>query len=536
MTDPETSQPAWPVPPPGPSRLRNLRLPLLVGLLSLALTGWLWHHENQAAEARMQTDFDFSVRQSVSRIEERIASYEQMLRAARGLFEASDAVSRDDFQSFVSALMGGSAPSGLQLMAFTPLLPAGQIPGHVATRRAPGDADYAIRPGDGSGPVAPVTYIAPPTPGNRAALGHNLYADPLRRKAMLQARDSGGIAITSRIALRLDAPHNKPAFAMYLALYTRGQPDDTPASRQAAVYGWVHIAFRLADLIASMPGEGSPGIALRIYDGPEALAERLMFDSEPEADSPLPRFTAIKHIEFPQHRWALQVRSTPAFELGQSNKPARIIAGAGVCVSLLLALFTWQLVTGRARAFARAQAMTRELREREEYMRHMAQHDPLTQLPNRALFSDRLQAALARARRERSRAALMFVDLDHFKPVNDACGHAVGDSLLIAATERMRECLRESDTLARVGGDEFVVLLPHIDSRDDARQVAERIRTSIALPFQIGPHQIDISASIGICIFPEHAGDEVSLMKCADTAMYQAKDAGRDRLFFADEA
>lgn len=537
MTAPETSQRAlFPMPPSPPPQFRNLRLPLLVGLLSLALTGWLWHHENQAAEARMRADFDFSVRQSVSRIEERIASYEQLLRAARGLFEASDAVSREDFQSFVSALMGGSAASGVQLMAFTPLLPAGLIPGHVATQRALGDPDYTIRPGDGSGPVAPVTYIAPPTPGNRAALGHNLYADPLRRKAMLQARDSGGIAITSRIALRLDAPHDKPAFAMYMALYNRGQPGDTPAGRQAAMYGWVHIAFRLADLIASIPGEGSPGIALRIYDGPEVVAERLMFDSEPGAASPLPRFTAIKHIEFAQHRWALQVRSTPGFELGQSNKPARIIAGAGICVSLLLALFTWQLVTGRARAFAQAQAMTRELREREEHMRHMAQHDPLTQLPNRALFSDRLQAALARARRERSRAALMFVDLDHFKPVNDACGHAVGDSLLIAATERMRECLRESDTLARVGGDEFVVLLPHIDSRDDARQVAERIRASIALPFQIGPHQIDISASIGICIFPEHAGDEVSLMKCADTAMYQAKDAGRDRLFFADEA
>ena len=534
MTDPETSHPASPaVPPPAPPRLRNLGLPVLVGLLSLALTGWLWHHEQQAAEARMRADFDFSVRQSVSRIEARVASYEQMLRAARGLFEASDAVSRDDFQSFVSALMGGSAASGVQLMAFTPLLPAGQLPRHVATRRALGDPDYTIRPDHDGGPVAPVTYIAPLTPGNRAALGHNIYTDPLRRKAMLQARDSGGIAITSRIALRLDAPHDRPAFAMYLALYTRGQPDDTPASRQAAVYGWVHIAFRLADLIASMPGEGSPGIALRIYDGPEALAERLMFDSEPEADSPLPRFTAIKHIEFPQHRWALQVRSTPGFELGQSNKPARIIAGAGICVSLLLALFTWQLVTGRARAFARAQAMTRELREREEYMRHMAQHDPLTQLPNRALFSDRLQAALARARRERSRAALMFVDLDHFKPVNDACGHAVGDSLLIASAERMRECLRESDTLARVGGDEFVVLLPHIDDRTDAELVAGRIRAALAQPFSIDGRELSISASIGIGIFPEHGADDVSLMKSADDAMYRAKDIGRDQLVFA---
>ena len=165
-------------------------------------------------------------------------------------------------------------------------------------------------------------------------------------------------------------------------------------------------------------------------------------------------------------------------------------------------------------------------------MRHMAQHDPLTQLPNRALVSDRLQAALARARRDRNRAAVMFVDLDHFKPVNDACGHAVGDSLLIASAERMRECLRESDTLARIGGDEFVVLLPQIDDREDAQQVAERIRASIARPFQIGPHTINISASIGICIFPDHGDDEASLMKCADGAMYRAKDMGRDRLIF----
>ena len=535
MTDPETSHPASPaVPPPAPPRLRNLGLPVLVGLLSLALTGWLWHHEQQAAEARMRADFDFSVRQSVSRIEARVASYEQMLRAARGLFEASDEVSKEDFQRFVTALIGGPEFSGVQLMAFTPRLPAADIPRHVATRKALGDTDYTIRPSDETDPVAPVTYVAPPTPGNRAALGHNLYTDPLRRKAMLQACDSGGIAITSRIALLIDAPLKKPAFAIYLALYAKGHPSDAPASRQAALEGWVHMAFRLADMIASMPGEGSPGIALRIYDGPEAVPAQLMFDSDPDAASATPRFTAIEHIEFPQHSWTLQVRSTPGFELGHSNNPAHIIAGAGICVSLLLALFTWQLVTGRARAFAKAQAMTRELREREEHMRHMAQHDPLTQLPNRALFSDRLQAALARARRERSPAALMFVDLDHFKPVNDACGHAVGDSLLIAAAERMRECLRESDTLARIGGDEFVVLLPHIDSRDDARQVAERIRASIALPFHIGPHLISISVSIGICIFPDHADDEVGLMKCADVAMYRAKELGRDRLSFGD--
>ncbi|MBP8133429.1 MAG: GGDEF domain-containing protein, partial [Zoogloea sp.] len=228
------------------------------------------------------------------------------------------------------------------------------------------------------------------------------------------------------------------------------------------------------------------------------------------------------------------ILSTPEFEQRYSHDSAHIIAIAGSGVSLLLAVLTWQLATGRARAFARAQAMTRELRESEERMRHMAQHDPLTHLPNRALFSDRLQAALARARRDSAGAGLMFVDLDHFKPVNDAYGHAVGDHLLVAATKRMRDCLRESDTLARVGGDEFVVLLPHIDTRDDARLVAERIRTSLALPFLIDNHALAISASIGIGIFPEHGSDDVTLIKSADDAMYRAKDAGRDRLVFAD--
>ncbi len=511
---------------------RNLRLPLFVGLLSLALTGWLWHHENQAAQARLRADFDFAVRQSVSRIEERVASYEQLLRATRGLFDASDEVSRDDFEHFADALMNGSDLSGLQAMLFTPMLTAAEAPRHVATQRAL-EQDYTIWPDEGTEPVTPVTYVAPATPLNHRALGHNLYADPIRRTALDQARDSGKVAITSRLTLRMDQPTPQPSFAMYMALYRKTQPSDTPATRRAAAYGWVHVVFRIGDLMASLHGETPPGIALRLYDGPGVAADTLMYDSSAD-DMATPRFTAVEHIGFPQHQWTLQARSTPAFGQDYSKNPARIIAAAGVCVSLLLALFTWQLVTGRARAFAQAHSMTRELREREERMRHMAQHDPLTQLPNRALFSDRLQAALARARRDRNRAGLMFVDLDHFKPVNDACGHAVGDSLLIAAAARMRECLRESDTLARIGGDEFVVLLPQIEDHNDAQQVAERIRASIARPFQIGPHTINISASIGICIFPDHGNDEAGLMKCADGAMYRAKEMGRDRLILGN--
>ena len=516
-------------------RPKALLLPLFVGLLSLTLSTWFWRHEQRTLDANLRANFDFSVRQTTSRIEQRLATYEQMLRGARGFFDASSEVTHDDFHNYVNALTSGGDFAGLQIMAFTPHLGGHQMAAHTAARRARGEGGYSILPAGERDSAAPVTYVAPATPLNRKALGLDLYTEPIRHEAMRQARDSGTIAITPRVTLLMDDARTQAGFAMFLAIYDRSLPTDNVAHRQASLRGWVHVAFRLQDLMASLYGEGTPGIALRIYDGVRTNPNSLMFDSHADAGSSTEgRFNTLEYISFPQHNWTLQIRSTPDFERRYSHDSARIIAVAGGGVSLLLAALTWQLVTGRARAYAHAQTMTRELRESEERMRHMAQHDPLTHLPNRALFSDRLQAALARARRDSARAGLMFVDLDHFKPVNDAYGHAVGDQLLVAATLRMRECLRESDTLARVGGDEFVVLLPHIDSHLDARLVAERIRAALACPFTIDGHALHISASIGIGIFPEHGSDDVVLMKSADDAMYRAKDIGRDRLIFAD--
>lgn len=518
-----------------PALVTNLLLPTAVGLFSLALTGWLWQHERETLDASRRADFDFSVRQAAGRIEQRIATYEQMLRAARGLFNASDDVSASDFRRFVDDLIAGTELSGLQAMIFTPYLASHQIASHVATRRRTDSPGYTIEPPPGGrDPVAPVTYIAPDSPINRRALGHDLFTSPPRREAMLQARDSGTVAISPKIHLKMDQAVTSPAFAIYLAVYEPGRPTDSVANRQAALRGWVHIAFRIHDLMASLYGEIAPGVALRIYDGTRTDSDSLMFDSDPDAtDAAPPRFATTEYISFPQHTWALRIRTTPAFDQHHSRRSARIIAIGGGLGSLLLALFTWQLTTGRSRAHARAQVMTCELRASEERMRHMAQHDPLTQLPNRALFSDRLQAALARARRDRQLAGLMFVDLDRFKTINDLFGHAVGDRLLVAASARMRECLRESDTLARLGGDEFVVLLPHIDSPADAELVAERIRATLVQPFGLDGHELHISASVGIGIYPDHGLDDTALMKSADDAMYRAKDVGGNRLNFA---
>lgn len=172
--------------------------------------------------------------------------------------------------------------------------------------------------------------------------------------------------------------------------------------------------------------------------------------------------------------------------------------------------------------------VTRDISERkrtEQRIAYMARHDPLTDLPNRLLLEDRLRQALLASRRHHHQLALMFLDLDKFKPVNDQYGHAVGDLLLRAAAQRMLAQVRAADTVARIGGDEFVVLLSVVQSAAAAVQVAEKIRAALSEPFDLQSVVVQISASIGVAICPEHGRSDVELLRHADAAMYQAKQA-----------
>ena len=158
----------------------------------------------------------------------------------------------------------------------------------------------------------------------------------------------------------------------------------------------------------------------------------------------------------------------------------------------------------------------------------MARYDVLTDLPNRSLLSDRLQQALSNAKREHSNFALMFIDMDNFKPINDTFGHAIGDKLLARLALRMHQCMRESDTLARIGGDEFVVLLPNAESAHDAKIVADKIRQCIDIPFEVEDYTLNVTVSIGVAMYPDHGENEIELSKNADQAMYYAKQQGRN--------
>jgi len=181
---------------------------------------------------------------------------------------------------------------------------------------------------------------------------------------------------------------------------------------------------------------------------------------------------------------------------------------------------------GQSELLARSIRYAIERKRAEERLTYLAQYDQLTGLVNRTLFRDRLIQAMARSKRLQQPLGLMLLDLDQFKPVNDTMGHNVGDQLLKAVAERLQECVREVDTVARMGGDEFTIILEGLTCEEDITLVAQRITKLLADPFHIGEHKALIGVSIGITVYPidDHEVDE--LLKHADAAMYRAKQQG----------
>ena len=206
----------------------------------------------------------------------------------------------------------------------------------------------------------------------------------------------------------------------------------------------------------------------------------------------------------------------------------------GVFISVIAELYR------RARTkianYATELALREGCKRTEEIIHQMAYHDSLTGLPNRKLFSDRLDIALAHARRNQNKVVVAMIDLDNFKEINDTLGHIVGDLFLKATAERLDAALRKGDTIARFGGDEFLLILPDVKVIEDAIQVAQKIIDISCKPLLIDTHQFVVTMSIGLAVYPNDGTDEGMLVKNADITMYQAKQAGGSRYRLYKEA
>jgi len=280
--------------------------------------------------------------------------------------------------------------------------------------------------------------------------------------------------------------------------------------------------------------KGRSFVDLHIFDGDQAADTRLLFTSQPdETDHGRRTFLHEERtVDFHGHRWLLVFNGRQtAREL--SYLPAWLTAAGGLVITGLLSGMLL-LLYKRADAQRMAEGFA-------EQIRGMAYHDSLTGLPNRMLLLDRLRMALAGCRRTGEHGALMMVDLDNFKPLNDTHGHATGDLLLVEVARRLQACVRHTDTVARFGGDEFIVLLPGLEggeeqTRREAASVADKILAVLSRPCHLaeigsGLRAIEhiCSSSIGLTLFGPGDEDFEAIIKRADTAMYEAKRKGRNR-------
>jgi len=764
---------------------RLYRLPLLILVAALGVTWMLWDHERQAARNELRSQFDFSLREAVSRVEQRIAAYEQMLRGVQGLFAATTAIDRDSFRDYVNALQLDANFSGVQAIGLNEWIAATRKDAHVVAMRRLGFADYAIQPESERDYYAPIIQREPYFGRNRTSPGFDAWSDPVRRLAMEKARDSGMVAITGKVRLAVDnGADAQPGFIMYLPIYTRGQPQDSVAQRRAHLSGWVYASFRMNDLMASLYGEQPRGLALAIFDGVEPSAATLLYPSSGTAwQHQPPAISANEYLVVAGHTWTLSMSALDAFKARFGRNAEALIAVTGTGLSLLLALLAWLMATGRNRALQLAATMTKELRENEEKFRaiadctvnwevwwgldgkprwtnpsikeytgysveeclampdfastlihpedmprvapellkglqglrgedlefrgvrkdgslfwlsvswvpisdangvstgfrtsgrdvtdrkqaeaelriaavafdsleglmvtdarsvilrvnkafteitgytveeavgqtprllqsglhnedfyrtmwgtihraggwqgevwnrrkngeiypqwlsisvvkdadgavthYIAAHhdiseskkaqerinelaffDQLTGLPNRTLLLDRVRQTMTASSRDGSHGALLFIDLDNFKTLNDTLGHDMGDLLLKQVANRLTICVREGDTVARLSGDEFMVMLASLgsserDAADSTEAVADKILAVLNQIYQLGSVAYLSTPSIGVTLFKGQQVAIEELMKQADLAMYRAKAAGRNAVRFFDPA
>ena len=372
-------------------------------------------------------------------------------------------------------------------------------------------------------------------------MGYDPLGDVQQRAAMVRAADSGSPSISQTM------PAGEPRRAlgqadciMYLPLYARGLVPETPQARSQALVGWTFVALRISDLMASVYGSQRGEIDISLHENIDRQPDSLLYTSDPSGANTAgmaARRVVTEYLAMNGVTWVLTVRAGPDFAKTDGLAQAKVILLAGTLLAALLAallaLVCWQMMTTKDYALSLAREMTDELRKSESLARHLAQHDPLTGIPNRALFSDRLSQAISQAKRDKTRLALLYIDLDNFKPVNDTHGHALGDAVLQEVGARLCRVIRESDTAGRIGGDEFVVLLPLIGSNDSVAGVGQKIIESLREPIVVADKILAVYASIGIATYPEHGDDEVSLFKSADQAMYQAKARQRNCLQWA---
>ncbi len=424
------------------------------------------------------------------------------LAGATAFYQADRELSEHEFDVLADSLL---ATGALSATAFIQAVPAGERRRFERERGFPiierGRGLGAFRPAATRPEYFPLVFAATNRElGVQTPLGYDIGADPARSASLLRARDLGRPAATPVIRL----PLGDTGINLFRPVYRDGSPTETAAQRRAALVGFALGSFTVADLTAAARTALADDLDVQLVEGGRTVA-----------GADLPRDEAASAgVNIADRAWVLVVRDP--------DRP-------GVSLPLLIAVFGISLA-----ALLGALVLIWSRSERMQELQRQASQDPLTGLKNRRRFEEDLRTELARCRRDGSEGALLMLDLDNFKQVNDTLGHPAGDRTITDIGEVLTSRMRATDVVARLGGDEFAIVLPRCDL-EEAEGVAGAIATAIRQhtpPAEAAPR---ITASIGIATFGPESDGYDAVLSAADTAMYEAKHAGRDSMRVAGQ-
>jgi diguanylate cyclase (GGDEF)-like protein len=447
------------------------------------------YFDDQAEFERMQEDEAIRA----ARQAEAVAALSVgQLGSAAAFFQAEGSFTEHEFDVIAQPLLEQGALSGT---AYVKLVPGSE---RTAFERRHGAPIHELR---SDGPrralrraeYFPIVYAVSER-GTLAPAGYDLGSDPKRAPFLRQARDSGKAVATPPVPLILGGT----GINVYRAVYRDGAPTATVAQRRAALTGFATGAFRVNDLAASAFSNVADGVDVQLrIDGDTLLGAKGELDDATSAP-----------IRIADRTWILVVRDP--------NSPGLALPLLLAVVGISLAALLMTLIVSWSR------------NERMEELQRQASLDSLTGLKNRRRFEEDLRVAMARSRRDGSTGAVLMLDLDRFKEVNDTHGHQAGDRMIQEIAAVLRDRTRESDVLARIGGDEFAIVLPRCTPAE-ARVVAESVAQAIAEHRSGDERLAPVTASVGVARFGEDPRTSIeSVISEADTAMYAAKDGGRD--------
>jgi diguanylate cyclase (GGDEF)-like protein len=511
----------------GRARKRRFRLwalvaaaVLVVGIVAVSLAARSVAASNAA---RSREDFKQSSAEVASSLQLAIQRERDLIVNGAGFFLGDPGATAAQFRAWSTSIQAFQRYPELLTWGDILLVPAAKLESFAA-RFVPGDGGGSARAGSfhpipaGARPY----YCLAPAVQSRAGQPALPAGLDFCAAAGLIALRNAGVGFYGATNLG-----HGPVLALDSPFYRGGAVPRTVAARRAAFAGWMGITFKPSVVLdAALLGHPETAVALRYRAAPSTA--RLAASDAVFRAGKVPRHAQSVTIAV-HDGWTVQTFGPPVAGGVFADGSALAVLIVGTLLSLLAGVFVLVLGTGRAHALRLVAEQTEELRDQAGAMRYQAMHDPLTGLPNRTLILDRIEQLLARNRRAATNGAALYVDLDEFKNVNDTLGHAAGDRLLVAAAARLKSTLRDADTIGRMGGDEFVVLIEGGELTAAPELVAQRLLDVMRQPFDLGPTAMSVSVNTSIGIAVGDRANASELLRDADIALYQAKAGGKNR-------